>query len=237
MAHYVANLAAVMGSGLVFFNAWSILAGDATIRAFRWGSYTLTCDGWSAPFLMLTGLAGIIASVYALGYAESYEGKRLRMLNGLWNLFICSMVLVLLAGDALSFLLFWEIMAVASFLLVNHEAEKRTTWNAAYQYLVMTSIGTAAIMIAFFLTTTFSEGFSFAAMSANTLKGGWLHATFAAAFIGFALKAAAKVAWNQPPFKVLALIAAKLKPSLKVVVRKKAIIIAAVPMEVITRYW
>ena len=37
MAHYVANLAAVMGSGLVFFNAWSILAGDATIRAFRWG--------------------------------------------------------------------------------------------------------------------------------------------------------------------------------------------------------
>ena len=189
MAHYVANLAAVMGSGLVFFNAWSILAGDATIRAFRWGSYTLTCDGWSAPFLMLTGLAGIIASVYALGYAESYEGKRLRMLNGLWNLFICSMVLVLLAGDALSFLLFWEIMAVASFLLVNHEAEKRTTWNAAYQYLVMTSIGTAAIMIAFFLTTTFSEGFSFAAMSANTLKGGWLHATFAAAFIGFALKA------------------------------------------------
>ncbi len=189
MAHYVANLAAVMGSGLVFFNAWSILAGDATIRAFRWGSYTLTCDGWSAPFLMLTGLAGIIASVYALGYAESYEGKRLRMLNGLWNLFICSMVLVLLAGDALSFLLFWEIMAVASFLLVNHEAEKRTTWNAAYQYLVMTSIGTAAIMIAFFLTTTFSEGFSFAAMSANTLKGGWLHATFAAAFVGFALKA------------------------------------------------
>ena len=73
----------------------------------------------------------------------------------------------LLAGDALSFLLFWEIMAVASFLLVNHEAEKRTTWNAAYQYLVMTSIGTAAIMIAFFLTTTHSEGFSFAQMANN----------------------------------------------------------------------
>ena len=72
---------------------------------------------------------------------------------------------------------------------VNHEAEKRTTWNAAYQYLVMTSIGTAAIMIAFFLTTTHSEGFSFAQMANNTLAGGMLHATFAAAFIGFALKA------------------------------------------------
>ena len=189
MAHYVANVAAVLGSGLVFFNSWAIIAGDAPVKALRWGNYVLTCDNWSAVFLMITGLAGIIASIYALGYAESYEGKRLRILNGLWNMFIASMVLVLLAGDALSFLLFWEIMAVASFLLVNHEAEKRTTWNAAYQYLVMTSIGTAAIMIAFFLTCTHSDSFAFADMAANTLKGGWLHATFAAAFIGFALKA------------------------------------------------
>ena len=68
-----------------------------------------------------------------------------------------SMVLVLLAGDAFSFLLFWEIMAVASFMLVNHESEKRATWNAAYQYLVMTSVGTAAIMIALLLTGSASE--------------------------------------------------------------------------------
>jgi hydrogenase-4 component B len=172
MAHYVANLAAVVGSGLVFFKAWTVLASDAPLRALRWGNYVLNCDNWSAVFLMITGLAGIIASIYALGYAESYEGKRLRILNGLWNLFIGSMVLVLLAGDALSFLLFWEIMAVASFLLVNHEAEKRTTWNAAYQYLVMTSIGTAAIMIAFFLTSTHSESFTFADMPYSSILSG-----------------------------------------------------------------
>mgnify|MGYP003236024104 FL=1 len=80
-------------------------------------------------------------------------------------------------------------MAVASFMLVNHESEKRATWNAAYQYLVMTSVGTAAIMIAFLLTGSASEGFSFAAMSKNTLDGSWQHLVFVCAFAGFALKA------------------------------------------------
>lgn len=140
-----------------------------------WGSYSLGCDGWSAVFLLLTGIAGVVTSLYALGYARSYEGSRLRLLGGMWCLFIMSMVLVLLAGDAFSFLLFWEIMAVASFMLVNHESEKRATWNAAYQYLVMTSVGTAAIMIAFLLTGSASEGFSFAAMAKNTLDGSWQH--------------------------------------------------------------
>ena len=76
-----------------------------------WGSYSLGCDGWSAVFLLLTGIAGVVTSLYALGYARGYEGSRLRLLGGMWCLFIMSMVLVLMAGDAFSFLLFWEIMA------------------------------------------------------------------------------------------------------------------------------
>ncbi len=188
-AHFLANTAAAVGSAMVFYGAGKFLFMKEVLPGLKWGPYTLTCDGWSAAFLLLTGLAGVIASVYALGYAQSYEGNRWRLLGGLWNLFIGSMVLVLLAGDALSFLLFWEIMAVASFMLVNHEAEKRTTWNAAYQYLVMTSIGTTFLMIAFFLTASHSESFTFAAMAKNALQGGWQHAVFATAFAGFALKA------------------------------------------------
>ena len=53
----------------------------------------------------------------------------------------------------------------------------------------MTSVGTAAIMIAFLLTGSASEGFSFAAMAKNTLEGSWQHLVFVCAFAGFALKA------------------------------------------------
>jgi len=188
-AHWLANTAALCGSGLCAYAAALQLFGGEQPLPLVWGSYSLTCDGWSAIFLLLTGIAGVITSIYALGYARAYEGSRLRLLGGMWCLFIMSMMLVLLAGDAFSFLLFWEIMAVASFMLVNHESEKRATWNAAYQYLVMTSLGTAAIMIAFLLTGSASDGFSFAAMAHNRLQGAWQHLAFACAFIGFALKA------------------------------------------------
>lgn len=188
-AHWLANSAALFGSAVCAYAAGLLLFGGVSPAPLTWGSYSLGCDGWSAVFLLLTGIAGVVTSLYALGYARGYEGSRLRLLGGMWCLFIMSMVLVLLAGDALSFLLFWEIMAVASFMLVNHESEKRATWNAAYQYLVMTSVGTAAIMIAFLLTGSASEGFSFAAMAKNTLDGSWQHLVFVCAFAGFALKA------------------------------------------------
>lgn len=188
-AHWLSNVAALIGSVLVGYAAFGQLFGGVNPAPLTWGSYSLACDSWSAIFLLLTGIAGVITSLYALGYAQSYEGSRLRLLGGMWNLFIMSMVLVLLAGDGFSFLLFWEIMAVASFMLVNHESEKRATWNAAYQYLVMTSVGTAAIMIAFLFVGSASESFSFAAMSHNKLEGVWQHVVFACAFIGFALKA------------------------------------------------
>ena len=188
-AHYAANTLAGVGSGLVLVEAARLLLTKTSWLGLHWGAYSLVCDSWSAIFLCMTGLAGVITSIYALDYAKGYFGNRLRLLGSMWNLFLLSMVLVLLAGDALSFLLFWEIMAVASFMLVNHEAEIKSTWNAAYQYFVMTSIGTAAIMIAFLLTSTASASFSFADMAENTLTGGWTTAVFATAFIGFALKA------------------------------------------------
>lgn len=188
-AHWLANGATGVGSAIIAYAAGLQLWNAVEPSFLVWGSYSLACDNWSAIFLLLTGIAGTIASIYALGYAKSYEGSRLRLLGGMWSLFILSMVLVLLAGDGFSFLLFWEIMAVSSFMLVNHECEKRSTWSAAYQYLVMTSLGTAAIMIAFLLLGAGSTSFAFADLANNTLDSSWQHLVFACTFIGFALKA------------------------------------------------
>lgn len=51
------------------------------------GIFTFNADRWSAVFLLITGLAGTVTSIYAWGYAKSYLGKRLRLLGGLWNAF------------------------------------------------------------------------------------------------------------------------------------------------------
>ena len=126
------------------------------------------------------------ATVYTVNHLDTVPP----LLNAqLHRAFIGSMVLVLLAGDGFSFLLFWEIMAVASFLLVNHESHLKSTWTAAYQYLVMTSLGTTALMIAFLMVGAHSKSYSFVDMAANSLTPELQNWVFVAAFLGFALKA------------------------------------------------
>lgn len=188
-AHYLANTTALLASLLVTYASGGYMLGWHSVEPLSWGTYSLALDGWSGIFALMTGMASALTSLYALGYARSYEGNRLRQLGSNWNIFIGSMVLVLLAGDGFSFLLFWEIMAVASFLLVNHESHIKSTWTAAYQYLVMTSLGTTALMIAFLLVGANSQTYSFADMAKNTLTPDMQSWVFVAAFLGFALKA------------------------------------------------
>lgn len=190
-AHYFAQVMSILGSTLILITAGIyLLSGEtALLKVAFVGRYMLAIDGWSSVFLCITGLAGILTSIFAVDYALAYIGKRLRELSGLWNLFLLSMVLVLVAQSAVSFLVSWEVMAIVSFLLVNHDSEKRETWQAAYQYLVMTHIGTAAIMIAFFVVGSGSNGLNFSELNISQLETTARNLAFTAAFLGFALKA------------------------------------------------
>ena len=190
-AHYFAQVMSILGSTLILITAGIyLLSGEtALLKVAFVGRYMLAIDGWSSVFLCITGLAGILTSIFAVYYALAYIGKRLRELSGLWNLFLLSMVLVLVAQSTVSFLVSWEVMAIVSFLLVNHDSEKRETWQAAYQYLVMTHIGTAAIMIAFFVVGSGSNGFNFSELNISQFETTARNLAFTAAFLGFALKA------------------------------------------------
>ena len=196
LAHRAGTLLAAGASFLVFLAAVDYLLGwgqfslpqAGLIPVASLGQFSLAADLWSGFFLALTGLSGTAVSIYALGYAAHYQGQRLSLLTGLWNLFILSMVLVLIAGDGFTFLVAWEVMALASFMLVYHENEKKATVQSAYQYMVMTHLGTAAIMASFYLLGSASESLTFADLAKNGLTENLRHVAFALAFLGFALK-------------------------------------------------
>ena len=196
LAHRAGCLLSAAASFLVFLASADCLlgwglgtqVGRELLPFLSWGQFSLQGDLWSTAFLALTGFSGTAVSIYALGYAAHYKGQRLRLMTGLWNLFILSMVLVLMAGDGFTFLAAWEIMALSSFLLVYHENEKKDTVHAAYQYMVMTHLGTAAIMASFYLLGSASESLAFADLAKNGLSENLRHVAFAFAFIGFALK-------------------------------------------------
>ena len=147
-------------------------------------------DKLNAFFIIILGLVGSSASIYAYSYGLSYTNDKLKILTGEFNLFLLTMCLVLVAYNALAFLIVWEFMAIASFLLVNHEQYNRATWQAAYQYILMTNLGTAFIVGAFFLLSANNlANLDFATFQKNQLANPNNSLIFFLALTGFATKA------------------------------------------------
>ena len=63
--------------------------------------------------------------------------------------FLGAMALVLLADDAFTFLMCWEIMSLMSWALVLTHHREAATREAGYVYLVMASFGTMVLLLAF----------------------------------------------------------------------------------------
>jgi formate hydrogenlyase subunit 3/multisubunit Na+/H+ antiporter MnhD subunit len=124
-------------------------------------------DALSAFFLLILGLAVPAVSLFAIGYG--HHGTEPARVLAFYPLFLAGMVLVLVADDAFAFLVAWEFMSLASWLLVlaNHRADE--TRRAAYVYLVMASMGTAALLLAFGLLAGVTGDYRFAAIRAGHL--------------------------------------------------------------------
>ena len=58
-------------------------------------------------------------------------------------------LLVLLADDAFTFLLSWEVMSLTSWALVMAHHKEGDNARAGFIYLIMASFGTAALLLAF----------------------------------------------------------------------------------------
>jgi len=115
------------------------------------GEFFIELDPLSAWFLIPTLVLSALSAIYGVGYLRSWQGKR--SLGPIWFfycLLVLGMVLVLLARNAVLFLVAWELMALASFFLVTFEHERESVREAGWIYFVATHLGTA-FLLAFFL--------------------------------------------------------------------------------------
>ena len=67
-------------------------------------------------------------------YQKHYS---LRYFGVLYHFLFASVVLIVIADDALSFLIAWELMSIASYLLVNFEYERHESSHAGFVMLAM----------------------------------------------------------------------------------------------------
>jgi hydrogenase-4 component B len=127
-------------------------------------------DPLACVFLAIIDLGGAAASLYAIGYGR-HEPEPQRVLP-FFPVFLAGMTLVVLAADAYSFLLSWELMSLASWALVMAHHREAGTLRAGYVYLLMASLGTFALLLAFGLLAGHGGGADFASMAAHPLTPG-----------------------------------------------------------------
>jgi formate hydrogenlyase subunit 3/multisubunit Na+/H+ antiporter MnhD subunit len=107
----------------------------------------LKLDPLGGFFLALTGAVAIPVGVYSIGYARHMSSVPRAVLP----LFVAAMLLVPAAGSVTTFLLAWELMAVASLVLVLSDHQRPAVRSAGLLYAVMTQLGFVAILVGLML--------------------------------------------------------------------------------------
>ncbi len=180
--------------------AWTVITGVVHQVVLPVGlpdlPFHLRLDILSGYFLFVVGLLAFFVSIYSIGYVKGFLGHRpVTSLVVFYALFLAGMFLVVLADDALFFLIAWEMMAASSYFLVLFEDERIENRRAAFLYLVVAHVGAIAILLSFGvmagLTTGFSgfQSYTFDAMREAELPEGLATLAFLLAFFGFAAKA------------------------------------------------
>jgi hydrogenase-4 component B len=153
---------------------------------------TLRLDALGAFFVLVVSLLGVALSLYSLGYARGFEGrKNVAALGAFFNVLLLAMTLVFLASNAFFFLIAWELMALSSYFLVSFEHEKAETRDAGVLFFVMSHIGTGCLILGFLLLFQASGSYAFAGFHAlgERMSSGKRDAAFLLFLVGFGAKA------------------------------------------------
>src|SRR2546428_351213 len=167
-----------------------IAAGDFTVSA------GLLMDRLSALMaLMVTGV-GFLIHVYSIGYMadDSAYSRYFAYLN----LFVGSMLLLVLGGNLLVLFVGWELVGLCSYLLIGFWFDRERAANAGRKAFVVNRIGDAGFLLGILLlaTTTGTLQFDRLADGAGAMASWLLTATTVLLFMG------ASGTWAQLPLYV-----------------------------------
>jgi len=150
--------------------------------------FSFFIDRLAAFFILIISIVSLSVSIYSSGYIEHYKSTaKKNSLTSLMLVFILSMVLVVSSKNMFSFLFFWELMALSSFILVMFEYEKKETRKAGLFYFVMTQLSTVFLLLAFILIYNTTGSFEIAKMQLSA--SGISSIAFILLFLGFGIKA------------------------------------------------
>jgi hydrogenase-4 component B len=195
LAIAAATAGAVLGSALGLAAVAPHLAGGPPAEMLLgWsepaGAFHLRIDALSAVFQVALFTLAIATSVFGAGHMAHDRGRRpLAPFLFFFDLELAALSLVLSAADGVLFLVAWEVMTVAAFVLVTFDDDRAPVRRAGYTFLVASHIGTAFLVALFVLLGRSAGGFDFQRLEAMRGAAAAPGLLFALGVVGFGTKA------------------------------------------------
>lgn len=189
----IAGISGIIGGVLGITAVAPVLIGNETAFAlfqtpFSFAPYSIRVDGLAAFMVCVISLLVIVTSLYSFSYVREYKDKGAGSMGFFMNLFIASMIALATTDNAFFFLVFFEMMSLASYFLVLTEQDENAT-NAGLLYFFIAHAGSVSIMIAFFIFYCYAGSFEFSAFRQTELSPTLSFIVFILAFLGFGAKA------------------------------------------------
>jgi multicomponent Na+:H+ antiporter subunit D len=151
----------------------------------------LHVDALSLIFVTLSGLLWLLTTIYAIGYLEGAKNRS--RFFGFFGLCVGSTIGVALAGNLITFLIFYELLTLATFPLLAHRGNVASI-KATRVYLIYTMVGGAVLMAAVVWLKALAGPLDFTATGIlgdiPGLDRTYLQIIFAMLIIGLGVKAA-----------------------------------------------
>jgi multicomponent Na+:H+ antiporter subunit D len=193
---------------IAFIVSWATLAIAAMLfaRVVTEGPFSYLLGGWLPPWgieyridylsafvlLVVTGIAATVVPYMAKSVRAQFNANRQNLFYTAFLLALTGLLGIVITGDAFNLYVFLEISSLASYVLIAQYHERRGL-VAAYQYLVLGTIGATLILIGIGLLYMMTGTLNMADLSLRIPEltdRRPIHAAFAFLTVGISLKLA-----------------------------------------------
>lgn len=193
LAILLAGISAIMGGLLGLCSAVPVLLSGQTLTVstpglFSFAAFVVRMDSLAAFMLVVISLLVTVCALYSIAYVQEYRGKGAASMGFFMNLFIASMVGLVVMDNAFYFIILFEMMSLASWFLVIADQDDESI-SAGLLYFFIAHAGSVLIMIAFFLMWRQSGSLDFDSFRTLSLSPWMASVVFLLAFFGFGAKA------------------------------------------------
>ncbi len=192
----LAGAVGILSAGLTCFLSWKVFLDPslAVTTQIPWievpGVFSvpigLLLDDLSRVMLVVVTTIATLVFIYSAGYMRGDEG--IPRYYASLNLFLFSMLGIVLADNFVMMFIFWELVGVSSYLLIGHYFRKDSAADAAKQAFTVNRVGDFGFMLGILMLWLATGSIMFAGLEENlaavTLHPGYLIAASLLVFCG-----------------------------------------------------